>query len=382
MTPAGPADERLTALISELATKGYLPGPADDWTRALHAVPRHTFVPARAWTPSGPIDRDAHPDRWWDAVYADAPITTQTDDGTTDPITGQGVATSSLSALSGVLFNMGFLDLDDGHRVLEIGTGTGYTAALTARIVGKAGSVVSVEVDAELASAAEKNLTAALPADSRTPALIVGDGADGYAADAPYDRVHATCSVQTIPPAWLAQTRPGGRIVTPYGRWFGYGSVAQVDVLPDGTGIGRFPGTSGYMPLRSQRPVDGHPADWDAPGARISRTGVNPRTVAYAPAAADLVITHLAPGVAARRADDALWLLDGRDPDCWAIVVLAEHEDLFEVRQHGRRDLWDETVAAYFRWQALGRPTLDRFGLTVTDAGERLWLDRPDDVIF
>ncbi|GAA4226161.1 ATP-grasp peptide maturase system methyltransferase [Actinomadura meridiana] len=373
----GPVNERLAALIDGVETGGYLPEPADDWRRALRAVPRHAFVPPRAWTADGPIDQAARPTQWWDAVYSDAPIITQADDGATDPTTGQGIATSSLSALSSVLYNMRALDLDEGHRVLEIGTGTGYSAALTAQIVGSSGSVVSVEVDAEVATRAAKNVAGGLPAGVPAPTLVTGDGADGHAADAPYDRVHATCSVQSIPPAWLKQTRPGGRIVTPYARWFGYGFIAQVDVLPDGTGVGRLSGTSAYMFLRSQRPADDHPADWAADGVRVSRTGINPRTVAFAPEAADLVITHLAPGIAARRPDDALWLFDGRDSDCWAIAVFAEHEDVFEVRQHGARDLWDEVVAAYFRWQSLGRPELDRFGLTVADDGERLWLDVP-----
>ncbi|RFS80990.1 protein-L-isoaspartate(D-aspartate) O-methyltransferase [Actinomadura spongiicola] len=381
MTSTGSADERLNAFIGDLTAKGFLPDPADIWAKALRAVPRHAFVPARAWTASGPIDRDERPDEWWDAVYSDTPIITQADDGASDPTTGRGEPTSSLSALSGVLYNFGHLDLDQGHRVLEIGTGTGYSAALTTQIIGEGGAVVSVEIDAELTAVAEKNLAAALPGLKPAPTLIVGDGTGGYPTDAPYDRVHATCSVQSIPSAWLTQTRPGGRIVTPYGRWFGYGLVAQVDVLPDGTGVGRFPGTSGYMPLRSQRPADDHPAEWDAPGARVTRTVVNPRTIAYAPASADLVITHLAPGIAARRADDSLWLLDGHDPGCWAIAVSAEHEDVFEVRQHGDRDLWDEVADAYFRWQSLGRPVLDRLGLTVNEDGERLWLDRPENVI-
>ncbi|MGH3587789.1 MAG: hypothetical protein ACRDQ0_15855, partial [Pseudonocardia sp.] len=348
MTDATPADERLTALINRVEAQGYLPDPADTWRRALRAVPRHAFVPARAWTDNGPIDRAARPTEWWDTVYSDVPIITQADDGATDPTTGKGTATSSLSALSGVLYNLGALDLDEGHRVLEIGTGTGYSAALTAQIVGKEGAVVSIEIDAELAAHAGQNLEDGLPTGAPAPLLITGDGGDGHAATAPYDRVHATCSVQSIPHAWIEQTRPGGRIVTPYARWFGHGLVAQVDVLPDGTGLGRLLGTSGYMFLRAHRPADDHPAEWAADGARVTRTSINPRTIAYAPAAADLVITHLAPGIAARRPDDALWLFDGADSDCWAVATFAEHEDRFEVRQHGSRDLWDEVVAAYF----------------------------------
>jgi protein-L-isoaspartate(D-aspartate) O-methyltransferase len=387
-------DARMEALIGAMESKGYLPAPAETWKEVLRRVPRRTFVPDRGWvtqgvsdfTPSA-IDRMARPDQWEAAVYVDAAIVTQADDGATDPASGAGQASSSLSALSGVLYNIGFLDLDDDHAVLEIGTGTGYTAALAARRVNAeandGGTVVTLEVDPELAKQAERNLETSGDLPGRIT-VVVGDGAAGYPDGAPYDRVHATCSVQHIPRAWLAQTRPGGRIVTPYGGWFGYGLIAQIDVLPDGSGMGRFPGTSGYMHLRSQRPIGDHQAEWTtkpAPGVEVTRSRINPRSLAYAPAAADLVISVLVPGVTARRPDDALWLFDGNDVDCWAIATFAQYEGSFEVRQHGARRLWDEVAASYFQWQAWGRPELGRFGMTVGANGEQVWRDDPANVI-
>lgn len=386
--PPGGSDERLEALIAAMRAKGYLPGRA--WADVLRAVPRHLFVPDRGWVTTGnagddsyAIDKTAQPVQWWNAVYADAAIVTQSDDGRSDPASGHGQATSSLSALSGVLYNLGFADLDDDHRVLEIGTGTGYTAALTACRVGVAGAVTTVEVDPELAKQAAASLEAVLGPD-RMPELVVADGAAGHLEGAPYDRVHATCSVQQIPYAWVEQLRPGGRIVTPFGGWFGYGLLAQVDVMPDRTAIGRFPGTSGYMHLRSQRPAGDHPAEWatePADGVSVTRTPINPRTLAYAPAVADLVISTLVPAVTARRPEDALWLFDGNDSGCWAIATFAEHEGTFEVQQHGPRRLWDEVTDAYFRWQSWGRPDLERFGLTVTPGSQQVWWDDPANVI-
>ena len=159
------SDERLEALIAAMEAKGYIPDPITTWKAVLRDVPRHAFVPERGWVTQGTstftpyaIDRAARPDQWEEAGYADAAIVTQADDGATDPATGQGQATSSLSALSGVLYNLGFLDLDDDHSVLEIGAGTGYTAALTARRVGAGGRVVTVEIDPEVAKQAEHNL--------------------------------------------------------------------------------------------------------------------------------------------------------------------------------------------------------------------------------
>ncbi|TDD61708.1 protein-L-isoaspartate(D-aspartate) O-methyltransferase [Actinomadura rubrisoli] len=377
-----PVDERLEALITSMEAKDYLPDPASQWANIVRSVPRHLFVPDRGWVfikgGSHSIDRAARPDEWWNAVYSDAPIVTQADDGTTDHTTGEGQASSSLSALSGVLYNLRHLDLDDDHRVLEIGTGTGYTAALTVHRAGDGGHVTTVEIDPELAKQAEVNLRAALGTEDM-PELVTEDGAQGYPDSAPYDRVHVTCSVQEIPYPWVEQTRPGGTIVCPFGSWLGWGVLAQVEVLPDGTGIGRFPGTSGYMYMRSQRPVTDHPAEWSTEDGESTR--INPRTIAYAPAAADLVMSVLAPGVTARRPDDALWLFDGNDPECWTIATFAEHENVFEVQQHGERRLWDEVTAAYFTWVSWGRPDLSRFGLTVTPDGQQVWIDQPENVI-
>ncbi|WP_067490439.1 DUF5753 domain-containing protein [Actinomadura hibisca] len=58
----------------------------------------------------------------------------------------------------------------------------------------------------------------------------------------PHDRVHATCAVSRVPPAWIEQTRPGGVIVLPYSPGFGFGTVLRLDVVGDGTAVGRFCG--------------------------------------------------------------------------------------------------------------------------------------------
>src|SRR5437016_377090 len=105
------------------------------------------------------------------------------------------------------------LDVQSGHSALEIGTGTGWNAALLSQRVGDTGRVVSVEVDSEVAQCARRALKAA----GYTPLVVTADGTQGYAPAAPYDRVINTASVHTIPRAWIDQTKPGGVIVTPWG---------------------------------------------------------------------------------------------------------------------------------------------------------------------
>jgi protein-L-isoaspartate(D-aspartate) O-methyltransferase len=99
-----------------------------------------------------------------------------------------------------------------GDRILEIGAGTGYNAALLAAITGEAGSVVTVDVDEDIVAAARQNLASAGVGNVD---VVLGDGALGYPPAAPYDRIIATVSAWDVPGPWLAQLSPGGRLVMP-----------------------------------------------------------------------------------------------------------------------------------------------------------------------
>jgi len=96
-------------------------------------------------------------------------------------------------------------------RVLEIGTGCGYAAAVMAQLVG---DVVSVERLRALHDRARENLR---PLRLRNLRLVFGDGAKGVAAGAPYDAIVAAAAGDELPPAWIEQLQPGGRIVAPVG---------------------------------------------------------------------------------------------------------------------------------------------------------------------
>ena len=107
---------------------------------------------------------------------------------------------------------LGQLDLQPGQRVLEIGTGTGYNAALLAHVVGDDGHVVSVDLDADLVEAARNNLSAA---GFGSVEVIHGDGVYGNEETAPYDRVIVTVAAWDIAPAWHKQLKPEGRMLIP-----------------------------------------------------------------------------------------------------------------------------------------------------------------------
>ncbi|RAY12971.1 hypothetical protein DPM19_22445 [Actinomadura craniellae] len=228
-------------------------GDISRWRAPLRNAPRHLFVPDRAWaTPDGGagylIDRNQDPDAWLDAAYADMAIVTQLDDGATDVATGAGEYTSSLSAPSVILAGLSLLNPGAGSRVLEIGTGTGWTAGLLSSQVGDE-NVTSMEVDPAVLAEAAVNLKKA----GCGPRLVLGDGAEGLPEKAPYDRVHVTCGVATVPYEWVRQTRPGGIIVLPWMPSPDTGQLTSLTVRDDGTAVGRFYGEVNYMMLRAQR---------------------------------------------------------------------------------------------------------------------------------
>lgn len=125
----------------------------------------------------------------------------------------RGHTLSTISQPTMVAIMLEAAELRPGHRVLEIGTGTGYNAALLGEIVGGSGRVVSLDLEADLVERAATAL-AALGLDHVE--VHVADGRTGWGAGAPYDVVMATASVRDeIPPAWRDQCGLRGRLLVP-----------------------------------------------------------------------------------------------------------------------------------------------------------------------
>lgn len=109
------------------------------------------------------------------------------------------------------------LELKKGLKILEIGAGSGYHAAVISRIIGEEGKVYSIERIAELAEFARKNLE---KAGIKNVEVIEGDGSLGLPEHAPYDRILVTCSAPDIPEPLVEQLKEGGIILIPVGRTF------------------------------------------------------------------------------------------------------------------------------------------------------------------
>jgi protein-L-isoaspartate(D-aspartate) O-methyltransferase len=159
-----------------------------DVERALRAVERHVFVP----------------DVGLEEAYANDIVVTKR--GPDDQVL------SCLSQPSIVALQLGQLGVQPGHRVLEIGAGAGYNAAVLAHLAGRGGHVIAVDVDAGIVELARDRLAAA---GADNVEVVLGDGALGHQPGAPYDRIIATVGAYGIPDTWLTQLAPTGRLVVP-----------------------------------------------------------------------------------------------------------------------------------------------------------------------
>jgi protein-L-isoaspartate(D-aspartate) O-methyltransferase len=121
------------------------------------------------------------------------------------------------------------LDLQPDDTVLEVGTGSGYQAAVLAELAGK---VCSIEVIPELAASAARALSAQ---GCRNVELRTGDGGLGWPERAPFDAIMVTAAAPTVPPALVEQLRPGGRMVIPVGPH--HGDQELLLITKDAAGI-------------------------------------------------------------------------------------------------------------------------------------------------
>ncbi|GAA3498149.1 methyltransferase domain-containing protein [Streptomyces prasinosporus] len=299
------------ALVREIDASGAF--DADPvWREVFAAVPRHLFVPSYYVGVVGGYERRwrENPDprareRWLRGAYEDTPLAVLLRDG-------ELLSSSSQPSLMALM--LAELGVRDGEAVLEIGTGSGYNAALLARRLGAGDLVTTVDLDPEITGPARRHLDAA----GYHPVVVTGDGAHGVPARAPFDRIIATCALPSVPRAWLGQCRPGARILTPFAT-----GVVVLTVRDAGHAEGRFLHTPAYfVPLR------GASRSWQDP------------------------------------------------PDVDGLPGPARGSDLFRFLLALTAGALDAREA-YDLWEREGRPRRERYGLTVGDGGVRAWLDDP-----
>ncbi|MGH3696411.1 MAG: methyltransferase domain-containing protein [Pseudonocardiaceae bacterium] len=367
-------------LVEDLATEGVLSEP---WRTAFLAVPREVFIPEVIWRDAGdymaPLHRSEDPQEWLRRAYGARYVVTQVDDGAPVGPEGQGrMATSSASRPDIVALMLAAGQLEPGMRVLEIGTGTGYTAALLAHYLG-GHNVTTIEIDPVLAAQAR---TALSSAGYGEVAVITGDGALGHLTGAPFDRVLSTVAAHRVPYAWVAQTRPGGLVVTPWGSAYEPVGLLSLTVGADGTAAGGLVNTTiSFMELRDQRfarpEITEVVRGADTP--EVSGTDLHAADIGNGDDAPFAIALHVPDChkeyVPATDDDDhwCVWFLDAGTRS-WARFDYQPQTQRWPVHQFGPRRLWDEISAAYHQWESAGQPLATDWRFTVTPREQRVEL--------
>jgi protein-L-isoaspartate O-methyltransferase len=354
-------------LVADLVAKGKVHAP--EWVEAVRSVPRHVLVPTyfQQDEHGGWIQRRSDIPEGLATVYSNTALFTALDGHR------RGVSSTSQPGLMTRMLEL--LDISEGHRVLEIGTGTGYNVALLCHRLGHR-QVFSVDID--YVDAARERL-----ADlGYHPTLVTTDGTAGLPCQAPFDRIVSTCAVPRIPYAWVRQATDNGLILAD----LKVGNVAGNLVLlqRDGdTAEGRFDaGYAAFMSARHpgqtcptrtavaadaterERATTTSPFCWEEPVPWFLSQFDLPADVVHG--------MRFDPETGARRAS-TLYAPDGSR----AVVTVGENGH-HTVAETGPTPLWQPVENAFQQWSDdLGAPRWERFGLTVTPETQTVWLDSP-----
>ncbi|MFF0476582.1 methyltransferase [Streptomyces sp. NPDC004284] len=360
---------RRAAMVDRLTSTGTLTDPL--LRDALLHVRRETLLPHAYLRVSGPgtdpIDwrllDGTHPDdreEWLDLIHSDESVLFQRDGEPLDaltrgPLTG-GHMTSMSTYTPATVEALQALGLEPAHSYLELGPGPGVSLALAATITGP-GRATGVERDEHMAAFAQRNLDHL----DVGATVIEGDALEGHENRAPYDRIHSGIGVPCVPPAWVEQLAPGGRLLTTLATrtpsWPGQLLVTRTDT-------GRIEAVLRGRP-RGYRPMLGY--RWLTAldhRARIKASPGTARPTRLTPPPDDaygfwLAAAYLAPGLVRDFQAETMTIVAPED-DSWAVAGPGDGT----VHVHGPRDVWTELEDLYARWVRADRPDTYRLDLS------------------
>ena len=241
---------------------------------AMRRVPREMFVPhffslpGTLWTGTPAEVREWNVDDGDEPVLSlvydmERPLGIRREREPAGPTAGAGV-TSTASAPRIVAAMLELSQLRTGMRVLEIGTGSGYNAALLQELVGPQGQVTSVDIDNTLVAEASKRLS---EGGYGAVEVVAADGYFGAARRAPFDRVIATVGCADLAPPWLAQLNTGGFCLVPL-QHGGMHPLTRAEPKGDGA-VGRVVAAAAFVAIQGYQA--GH-----SPWPHAGRLGPDP----------------------------------------------------------------------------------------------------------
>jgi protein-L-isoaspartate(D-aspartate) O-methyltransferase len=364
------------ALVAALKSEGKLSSPLVE--AAFKQVPRHPFIDHffllenndrrvqwRQVQPSSVQNTDA----WLQAVYSNMPMVTAYDEYNTP--------TSSSSSPDAMALMLESLQLGPGLRVLEIGTGTGYNAALLAHIVGDPHKIFTVEIDTALARRAQLILDQ-VAGEGIT--VCTGDGLRGYAPSAPYNRMIATGSYYKVPLDWLDQLQPGGILLMNLrGHLGACAFIKVVKAGPRGVAHGTFLAGSDFMELRDAQAPSHRVTDLVA--RYLGRPTVTQRPFTCAEFDPSLLWDHRLEFLLQLSFPELYFTSIQVDPMCPCLIDTASDTMLvfrpggrqgkWFVEIKGQERLWKRVAQAYKWWVDTGGADIDAYQLEIDMFGKQ-----------
>lgn len=356
------------AMVDRLTSAGVLTDP--HLRDALLHVRREVLLPHAYVRISGPgadpidwilLDGSHAGDRqeWLDLIHSDESILLQRDGEPLDalargPVTG-GHMTSMSTYTPATVEALQALQIRPGQRYLELGPGPGVSLALAATITGP-GLATGVERDGHMAAFAQRNLDRL----DLEATVVEGDALAGHPEGGQFDQIHSGIGVPRVPPAWVKQLAPDGRLLTTLATrtpsWPG-------QLLVTRTGTGRIEAVLRGRP-RGYRPMLGY--QWLSAldhRARISADPGTARPSRLAPPPDDaygfwLAAAYLAPGLVRDFQAETMTIVAPED-ESWAVAGPGDGT----VRVHGPREVWAELEDLHARWEQAGRPETYRVEL-------------------
>lgn len=356
------------------------PSLSEKIIQAFRVIPRHPFVDhyylheggeSRLWTKR---EQDESTE-WYEHIYSDDALITQVDQ--------YGRTLSSSSQPGAMACMLQALDVQPGMRVLEIGTGSGYNAAILAHLAGDPGLLTTIDIDADLIERANCIIPQVI---GEGMTIAQADGNNGYDANAPYDRIILTASTPTLPAALLNQLAPNGIVVDVLQPKFAMlGGLLKAQKQGEEL-KGSILDTASFMELRpveyQKRSIQ---IDFRAPlfaSFPFDALLFQPLAIRENHAFSFFLYYDF-PGLYVFQKGEALFLYQEAFPQGY---VIFQQPPSLQVELRGdvsiACSLWNRLVRAYSFWDRAGQPAITQYTFEMNSKGQMLSLHTPFGIVW